>query len=217
LRTIAILAQKGGAGKTSLSLALAVEADARGLATAVLDLDPQATAAAWGDQRGGEHPAVAAVPAARLEATLKAAADNGAALAIIDTPPQVEGPALAAARAAEFVLIPSKPNIFDIRAIQASVEIAKLAGKPAAVVLIGAHPSAKRRVDEARAVLEQMGANVAPVSFAHRAAWPESAERGKTPTETEPDGAAAGEIRAFWDWLDATYQLTARGLARMTA
>ena len=64
--TIALLAQKGGTGKTTL--AVHVAADFEG---ALVDLDPQASAALWGDRRG-RSPFVGAVPTARLEAALAA-------------------------------------------------------------------------------------------------------------------------------------------------
>ena len=49
-KTLAIVSEKGGAGKTILAVNLAVAAEARGLATAIFDLDPRANSAVW------EHP-----------------------------------------------------------------------------------------------------------------------------------------------------------------
>jgi len=53
MKTVALLSQKGGAGKTTLALHLACAAKASGLASAIIDLDPQASAAAWHDSRSG--------------------------------------------------------------------------------------------------------------------------------------------------------------------
>ena len=72
MQTIAIIAQKGGVGKTTLALHLAVEA-AGADTVAVIDLDPQASASGWSDSREGEEPAVVACPATRLNVTLEAA------------------------------------------------------------------------------------------------------------------------------------------------
>ncbi|HEX4077922.1 MAG TPA: ParA family protein [Rhizomicrobium sp.] len=87
MKTVAMLSQKGGTGKTTLTLHLAVAAEAAGRATVVIDLDPQASAAGWKDSRKAEAPAVISVPAARLPQALQAAQDGGADLVLIDTAP----------------------------------------------------------------------------------------------------------------------------------
>ena len=51
MKTVAILSQKGGAGKTTLALHLAAAAESAGLPSVVIDLDPQASAAGWKDSR----------------------------------------------------------------------------------------------------------------------------------------------------------------------
>ena len=62
--TIALLAQKGGTGKTTLAVHVAADFEGAGGSAALVDLDPQASAALWGDRRG-RSPFVGAVPAAR--------------------------------------------------------------------------------------------------------------------------------------------------------
>jgi chromosome partitioning protein len=44
MKTITIISQKGGAGKTTIAVHLAVAAERRGMKTALFDLDPQASA-----------------------------------------------------------------------------------------------------------------------------------------------------------------------------
>lgn len=83
--TVTLIAQKGGTGKTTLAINFAVAAEALGLRTALVDLDPQASAAGWGDHRESHRPAVATVAAARLRSALHSARDHGAGLAVIDT------------------------------------------------------------------------------------------------------------------------------------
>ena len=56
MRTIALISQKGGAGKTTLAIALAVTAERAGLASVLVDLDPQASAAQWSDLRQAKTP-----------------------------------------------------------------------------------------------------------------------------------------------------------------
>src|SRR4051812_9330361 len=116
MKVIALLSQKGGAGKTTLALHLAVAAEQDGHQTAIIDLDPQASAASWGDSRAAETPVVVSAQSSRLAQVLEAARNAGAALAIIDTAPHSESAALAAARAADLILIPCRPAILDLRA-----------------------------------------------------------------------------------------------------
>ena len=75
-----------------------------------------------------------AILLARL-VSLQTARRSGARVAFIDTAPAVESPALAAVRAADFCLIVSRPGILDLRSIGINVEIARLAGKPVALVI----------------------------------------------------------------------------------
>lgn len=127
MKTIAIVSQKGGAGKTTLALHIATAAEAAGLSAAIIDLDPQASAAGWGDSRQGEAPVVVALPHTRLPQGLQAATDGGAELVVIDTAPHSEAAAMAATRAADLVLIPCRAGILDLRAIGSTAELVKLA------------------------------------------------------------------------------------------
>ena len=75
MKVVAVLSEKGGAGKTTVTVHLAVAAQLAGLDVAIIDLDPQASAAEWADQRGGAPEAVA-IPPARLEKLLRGLADE---------------------------------------------------------------------------------------------------------------------------------------------
>src|SRR5260370_7512446 len=85
--TVAMLSQKGGTGKTTLALHLAVAAEQAGQRAVVIDLDPQASAAEWKDSRQGETPVVVPVPSTRLPQAVQAAQTGGAAPALIATAP----------------------------------------------------------------------------------------------------------------------------------
>src|ERR1035437_847125 len=131
MKIIAIISQKGGAGKTTLAVHLATAAAAAGHTAAVIDLDPQGTAASWGDRRTAGAPEVISGQAIRIPALVSAARDNGADFLVLDTAPNADQTASLAARAADVVLIPCRPSAFDLEAIETTLIIAKAAMKPA--------------------------------------------------------------------------------------
>jgi chromosome partitioning protein len=201
MRTVAILSQKGGSGKTTLALHLAVAAERAGQVSAVIDLDPQASTAGWKDSRPAETPVVVAMPPARLVQALDTARGAGADLALIDSAPHASDVALAAAEAADLVLIPCRAGILDLRAIGATARIAKLAGKPAFVVLNAIPPNAPKLAADARAAVTVHGLEVASVALQQRAAFAHALTAGKTADEYEPNGRAAEEISLLYQWL----------------
>ena len=102
MQTIALIAQKGGTGKTTMALSLAVAAVQDGRTVAVIDLDPQASAGNWADRRAmKDAPAVVSAHVPRLQSVIDTARQNGVDLLIIDTPGKSEQAALAAAKAAD--------------------------------------------------------------------------------------------------------------------
>ena len=68
--TISLLGQKGGTGKTTVSVGLSVAAALAGHPVAIIDLDPQATATKWKGRRSEDSPAVVSTQASRLQPTL---------------------------------------------------------------------------------------------------------------------------------------------------
>ncbi len=199
--TVAILSQKGGTGKTTLALHLAVAAEKAGQLAAVVDLDPQASAAGWKDSRQAETPVVVSVPSTRLPQALEAARLGGAELAIIDSAPHSGEVALAAAEAADLVLIPCRAGILDLRAIGATARIVKLAGRRAFVVLNAMPPRAPNVLADARAAVAVHGLDVSPVSLQQRAAFAHSLTAGQTVHEYEPEGKASEEVTQLYAWL----------------
>jgi chromosome partitioning protein len=201
MHTVAILSQKGGTGKTTLTLHLAVASERAGEAAAVIDLDPQASAAGWKDSRAADTPVVVPVPSTRLPQALEAARFGGAALTLIDTAPHATDVALAAAEAADLVLIPCRAGILDLRAIGTSARAIKLAGKPACVVLNAMPPRAPHVLADARAAVAVHGLEVAPATMQQRAAYAHSLTAGQTAQEYEPGGKAAEEVGQVYAWL----------------
>jgi chromosome partitioning protein len=200
MKVISVLSQKGGSGKTTITLHLAVAALLRKKQVAIIDLDPQASAAQWADSREAEEPAVVSAQAARLEKVLSAAEEAGANLCLIDTAPHSESSALGAARAADLVVIPCRPAILDLRAISSTVELVNMA-KVKGVVVLNAAPPRGTLASEAQKVIEGMGIEVVPHQVTQRAVFTHSLTDGKTALEYEPKGKGAQEIKLVYKYI----------------
>ncbi|SEK02253.1 plasmid segregation oscillating ATPase ParF [Sphingomonas sp. OV641] len=207
MKTISIISQKGGAGKTTLAIHLAGAATSAGLSALILDADPQATASQWNHWRGGADPEVVdCASPTLLPRKVQQAADLGADLVIIDTPPHADIMAREACKAADLILIPCRPQAFDLSAVETTAELVKAAGKPAFVLFMGGPQRAPTTYRDARELIEGsdgvegMGVPVAPVMLTMRAIYHHSTAQGKTAMEAEPDGKAAEEIAALWTW-----------------
>lgn len=197
--TIAIVSQKGGSGKTTIALHLAASATHAKRPACVIDTDPQATAAAWGDWRGNFLPIVVTSPPARLARTIENAKKE-AEIVVIDTPPHAEAAMREAIKAADLVLIPSRPRAFDLHALDAVADLANFAQKPAFVVLNAVPAGATRQVAEATEVAKGLGLRTCPVTFGERADFHRSSAKGEVAAEIDATGKAAGEAAALWKW-----------------
>jgi len=216
MKTIAIISQKGGAGKTTLSVHLATAAALAGHNAAIIDLDPQGTAASWGDRREAETPEVVSGQAARLSVLIEAAEANEADFLILDTAPNADQTALRAAQIADVVLIPCRAATFDLEAIQATLTLGQLAQKPAFVVLNAIPPRSGIGREAAEGLIAQ-GAKVAPVMLSQRAAFTHGVIDGRTAQEFEPDGKAAEEIGSLYAWLCGIVGMPTCGRVRKAA
>ena len=199
MKIIAFLSQKGGVGKTTLAIHLAVAAEISGRTAVIIDLDTQSSATSWKDSRSSDTPIVISAQASRLTAVLEVAEKGGADFCIIDTAPHSESTSLSAARAADLILIPCRPAILDLRAIGATIDLSKLAGKPASVILNSVPPRGNL-AEEAIAAVSSYNAQVVPVQIVQRAAFMHALTIGQTAQEYEPGGKAADEIIQLYKW-----------------
>jgi len=199
MRILSIISQKGGSGRSTLATALAVAAEADGKTCAIFDLDPQASATFWRDVRQAPTPAVTAILADGLSFLLTAAQENGCDLAIIDTPPFAKDIAFAAAEHADFILIPTRPAVFDLASIKITLELLNRFDKPSAVVLTFCPPASRELSDAAQAIKE-LGATLCPVQIGNRIAFSRAQQRGLVAQEFDPSGKAAQEIEQLYKY-----------------
>ena len=207
MQTIALISQKGGSGKTTLALHLAVAAAQDNRNVAVIDLDPQQSAARWGDRRAAPVPVVLAVPPSRLREELERAGHAGAGVVFVDTPPRAgsDNAALEAARAADLVLLPCRPVILDLEAIASTAErIRSVTRAPAAVVLNGCPSRGQDAEHAAEALASLDDLQVCPVRIGQRVAFSRALLDGRTAQEIEPGGRAADEIARLHAFIVCT-------------
>jgi chromosome partitioning protein len=153
---------------------------------------------------------VVTAPPARLTRTIESAKKNGVDFMVIDTPPHADAAAREAIKQADMVLIPTKPRAFDLAALEPIADLVSFASRPAFVVLNSVPAGATVLAEEAREAARGLGLEICPVELGDRAAFHRSSAKGETAAEIEPEGKAAQEINALWDWLAAQLELPKR-------
>ena len=201
--TIALIAQKGGTGKTTLARCLAVAFERGGKAAAIIDMDPQASASLWAKRREDKTPEVIPTVLPLLADTLKAAADS-VEVVLIDTPPKSAEAVIAAAKASDLIIIPCRPQIDDIETLPATKQILDVTGnKPTFVLLNCVTPNPARTQEAADSISGHPDAPfpVCKLTLGNRAAFGDSSVLGLTPQEYEPGGKAAEEIEKIHKYV----------------
>ena len=205
MRTIALVTQKGGTGKTTLAVSLAIAAQEAGEKVLALDLDPQGSLAAWGESREADAPHVERVPAAHiatLPQTLKGLGAQGFTLAILDTAGADNPTTHAAMRAADLCLVPLRPTRLDGLAVAPTVQAVARLERPFAFVLTQCSTIPRNsRAAEMAAGLQTLGMLAEPL-VAQRADHQDAFAAGQGVTEYAPTSKAADEIRALWKWIN---------------
>lgn len=199
MHVISIASRKGGSGKTTLSAHLAVAAEAAGAGpVAVIDTDPQGGLAGWWNVRAAGTPHWID-PTNGLRASVNAARATGYGALLIDTPPSLSETIAEVLAVADLVLIPVRPSPNDLRAVGATVELAKRARRRMVFVITQATQRA-RITAEAAILLSQYG-TVAPVMIHHRVDFATSMTDGRTAGELDPTSRSGAEITALWAYL----------------
>ena len=208
MHVIAIASQKGGAGKSTLAVNLALLADRKGAPALLIDTDPQASLTYWRGLRDLRTPILVPCRPKELPEVLDSAERDGIEWAFIDGPPHNRDDVAALMRVADLVVIPTRPAAFDLHAVSATIEMARDLNRPFLVVLNAVPP--KRGiaeapvVTEARRIIESLDAPVWRGAISYRAPYAHAIASGQSVTEYDPDGVAALEIRHLWRDLNRT-------------
>jgi chromosome partitioning protein len=197
---IAVVAEKGGVGKTTIALDLAVTATRKGRTAAVIDVDPQATASKWTDRRTSEQPWVVPTHAVRLAAAIEQAKGQGVDFVVIDTPPHSATDAAEAARRADVVLAPIEPHLFALETVSKLAELLKVAGNPPAFFVVNKAPTQGTEGANALDYIKRQGFSVCPVILHLRAAHRHAGNVGKVAAEYDVDSKAAKETLQLYTY-----------------
>jgi chromosome partitioning protein len=216
-QTIAIISQKGGAGKTTLAIHLAAAAARAGRVSLLIDTDPQASASQWAEWRQGAPPEVIDSAPPRLQPKIAAAAAQGAELIVIDTPPHADLAASKAAECADLVLIPCRPSAFDLAAMRTTLRLVELLARPAFVVFTAGPPHAPHINADARELVTGFGGQTCPIILPDRAAYRHAVAGGQTVFELDPGGKAACEIEQLHMWTCAQLHMSTFAHERKSA
>ena len=113
MKVISVLSQKGGSGKSTLSINIARSLQLKGFDVALIDTDPQASAREWNALAGDEGLSEKEIRALGRQADFL----------IIDGAPRIEKAMTDSIKLADYILIPLKPSQFDIWACKDSIEL----------------------------------------------------------------------------------------------
>jgi chromosome partitioning protein len=201
---VAVIALKGGSGKTTVATHLALAAHMRGVETLLADIDPQRSAENILASRAEPGPAWVGTSGAKLMSAQFAALGLKKQLLIVDTPAGAIEDVSEAIVLADFAVLVVRPTLIDLSGLARSLSLVRKLGKPY-VVVVNQAPAAREGVEaplvkRALRGLDYMKAPVAPVIIRSRSIYQTALETGRS-AEEGPDLAAAEEIAALWDFL----------------
>jgi len=206
MRIWSFVQQKGGSGKSTICTNIAVCGEEHDEMVLVVDLDPQLSATLWRLKRGTNKPLVLDGKPDKLTQIIESASTLGVTLCLIDSPSKLDPIALAAIRAADMIVCPTLPDLFNLGSLQDTVRLLEASDKlPVTVGVINNidKTGEEARIGAATAVMEKVNMAVCPAVIHHRPEFQIAAEKGKAVTEFSAKGkGAAEEIRNLWDFLD---------------
>ena len=200
MNVIVFASRKGGSGKSTLAAHLAAQIKAT-KSVLLVDADPQGSLTLWHKLRGTNEPPIKAAVNS-VSGIVAAARRDGVEWVLIDTPPNLSAVVDDAIKNATMVIIPARPGVFDVNAVQETIQMCRAARKPYAVVLNGA-PARRDDAESpivtiAREALAKFRAPVWGGQITNRADLLMALGHGEGAREYSAEGRAAQEIARLW-------------------
>jgi len=198
MKTVAVLSRKGGAGKTTVSVSLALSAQQAGLKVVLADIDPLHSAAEVLRMRPEAAALLVETTAAKLFILKEACKRNGCDLLIIDTPTAPEAEIILAITVADLALAVARPTTLDVAAVAQSSALITRLGCPGLIVL-NQCPSRRAEdepllVQQAAEALRFSGLPLAAAKLRSRMAYQHAFAHNRAVTEWAPEGDAAADV-----------------------
>ncbi|HVV40436.1 MAG TPA: ParA family protein [Nitrobacter sp.] len=201
MNVIVFASRKGGSGKSTLAAHLAAQVHKTSRPCLLVDADPQGSLTLWHKLRGTNEPPIRSASRSVTE-IINSAKRDGFEWVFIDTPPNLSAVVDDAIRNATMVVIPARPGVFDVNAVQETIQTCRSARKPYAVVINGA-PAMRDGVESpivtiAREALAKFRAPVWSGQVTNRADLLLALAHGEGAREYYAEGRAASEIGRLW-------------------
>jgi chromosome partitioning protein len=207
MRTISVISSKGGSGKTTLAVNLALSAHRRGGLVLLADIDSQQSAVAVMRRRAAPGPEFLATSGGKLFQLQLGSSRRGLDWLLIDTPCQPEGEIAEAVKISDLCLIVSRPSFVDLAAALRTAQLVRQLHRLALVVINQAPPA--RHGVEAPLVAKAMrslaltGFPVVDLPIRGRTAFQASLDEGLAAQEWEPEGPCGSEMEALWREIES--------------
>ena len=199
MKVITFVTQKGGSGKSTLCISLAIAAQEAGGCVCMLEMDRQATVSDWAEHRQSTTPKVARIESVELEDILRRLDASGYDYVFLDTPGVDDPGVICAIRAADLCIVPCRPTPADLRAFRPTLAAIYRLKKKFAFVL-NQTPPRSYRVRDAADGLTLLGV-LPDVTIVMRNDHQDAIGVGQGVTEFNSTGHAAHEIRKLWSWI----------------